>query len=1131
MSTKALLIGSTSGAAASGQGQWHVYDKITSFIEGIKAGVLKEGETLDVKKVETLISGMPTPWARAKLFGLAFKPVTDSKNNNTVITKYYEQLIEEWRGLITLLALYADTDRIKISEPVEMDTNAGVYDITAAFGRMLFDDRSLWCDQDALEKDKNAQPFIHLIYYKGKLVGGTSPYTGVFTGVCYDKLDSTDISAWYKDGKFQDPTKHLNSDQLQKLYLFVLNLSENVESFVNKIYGTDGETRKVALNNFIEQLKIWKKEIENKGSNLQDNGPIAKLSGLSVPFSLLFKSDVPVYLKTDGSFSFSFENGAEKLNDIQEILNDSDWVLGWTENSDEMNKLSDAPVYYLKVNNIEDNSSAYFTVPLSQKGISIFRNCLSSVLGYNVDGKSKIIGRISDDGEVLVVSMNIEIDGRQVALNQKEYKIDWVQDLGKVVVWPNFMSSAWNKYYLYSEFTHLAHEQFDPFFFDLTNNDRIVKDRLGGFLTARYQYSPSEPKPVNIDKLVEYPTNCSEDKPKYNIWCSDKPFGGLVTYTKDNGKEKNAGYMIIRHDKVKDFSNDAIMDSAEVGIDFGSNNTCIYYKRSSQNDPKPVQFLNFRTVLVGKENENPRSNANADELFFFTNFSAENGQFKSWLHEHDSQFVSNNTAAEIAGGVPVNRPNVQVVDMDEYAITTQVGKLNYNMKWLNDDAGLNKKGAFLKSLWLQTCAFLYINKITPNKLYWSYPGAMMESDINNLDKRLESLTKILPISNVKVSLEDPNTEAEAVCKYALSQNFGLSNDNIFLGIDVGGSTSDILLIAKDPTDGNRETLLNESSVRLAAGVFFGAVKNSDSFRNALVKYHESAVNKNVFVSDIKEVVGNAGKAPYFLNCIFDQLKPEDYDQFYDSIANNSKQIFAIPAYVTGLLLFYSGMLIGNVVKEKNLDRISRVTVMAFGKGGRLFHWLNAISSRSMKKYYQNCLNAGAEIISGKSFDVTYEDSIADRCKTEVAYGLCLHERFKSTDDNVLKSDICGETGVKYLSESNEEISIETASRLDAKYFEELSRLDFTGTSNFEKFVSIFIKYVSEETDIYRSAETVLRSDIASLRDDIANFIKRDDEYKKAESQKRNGGAFAFHQPIIIAEGAAFLRKFIDKVFG
>ena len=61
------------------------------------------------------------------------------------------------------------------------------------------------------------------------------------------------------------------------------------------------------------------------------------------------------------------------------------------------------------------------------------------------------------------------------------------------------------------------------------------------------------------------------------------------------------------------------------------------------------------------------------------------------------------------------------------------------------------------------------------------------------------------------------TEAEAVCSYAMSQEFGLNSNNMFLGIDVGGSTSDILLIAKNPQNNNRYSLFRESSVRLAAG--------------------------------------------------------------------------------------------------------------------------------------------------------------------------------------------------------------------------------------------------------------------------------------------------------------------------
>lgn len=173
---------------------------------------------------------------------------------------------------------------------------------------------------------------------------------------------------------------------------------------------------------------------------------------------------------------------------------------------------------------------------------------------------------------------------------------------------------------------------------------------------------------------------------------------------------------------------------------------------------------------------------------------------KSWLHEHDSRYNCYNQSEEVAGGVPVNRPNVIVREMDEFEIKTQAGILHYNMKWLDNQKGLEKKKAYLKSIWLQACAFLYKNKICPEEISWSHPGSMMESDINDYDKIFNDLIKINPITAGRkptINADFP-TEAEVVCSFALSQDFGLSGNNMFLGIDVGGSTSDILLLAKDP---------------------------------------------------------------------------------------------------------------------------------------------------------------------------------------------------------------------------------------------------------------------------------------------------------------------------------------------
>ena len=137
-------------------------------------------------------------------------------------------------------------------------------------------------------------------------------------------------------------------------------------------------------------------------------------------------------------------------------------------------------------------------------------------------------------------------------------------------------------------------------------------------------------------------------------------------------------------------------------------------------------------MLVGQETMVSDRVAELDELLFFSNYESSNGQFKSWLQEHDGRTNQFTQMDEIAGGVPVNRPNVQVNKMTDRIIETQAGVLHYNMKWLNDNLGLQKKRAFIKSLWLQTCAYLFTNDILPTSIKWSYPGAMMMRDVNDL---------------------------------------------------------------------------------------------------------------------------------------------------------------------------------------------------------------------------------------------------------------------------------------------------------------------------------------------------------------------------------------------------------------
>lgn len=731
------------------------------------------------------------------------------------------------------------------------------------------------------------------------------------------------------------------------------------------------------------------------------------------------------------------------------------------------------------------------------------------------------------DAGMLSVSLVVEIDGESVTLNDREYNIHWVQNQGKVIAWPNFVSEKWNKYYLFSEFTDTDTEQFLPLY---KTKGEILKTIDGQFLTSRYEPTPEEEKQVDIKKLVTFPSGQSDNLPKYNIIASNKPMCGLYAVVRVTGKTMGAGFLMMRQDVVKDLTSVDMNSPAVVGVDFGSNNTCLFYNANDRG-ARPMVFGNYRAVLVGRENNDKRAVAENNELLFFTNYPSENGQLKSWLHEHDSRYVGPNQSEEVAGGVPVNRPNVRVQEMNEFEIKTQAGTLHYNMKWLDNDKGREKKRAFLKSIWLQACAFLYTNRIRPEEIFWSFPGSMMPSDRDELERIYEDLCKITPFGRKPELPGDFITEAEAVCSYAMSQDFGLSGNNMFLGIDVGGSTSDILLIAKNPQDSNKPSLFRESSVRLAAGVFFDAVIKSEQFRQALVDFHEGH-NTNVHIENIKDVLTHPDKAPYFLNNIFDQLKTqEEYDVFYDSLAANAKFVFTIPAYVCGLLLFYSGMLIGKSIKENRLGNIEKVDLLPFGKGGRIFHWLrHATSTRTTNEFYNNCVNTGLKLVMPESnVKVTYREEIENDNKTEVARGLC-EQKELAVVSTLSDSDICGETGVTFLRDGVN-ITIAPDEEVTGDQFaDDMSNFDFSGVQNFEKYMDLFIDFVSKRTNLYKKADEQLRDELDDLPNRIIPFCTSDQEYKKASRNSKNGDGFHYHQPIIIAEGACFLKSLVRKVF-
>jgi hypothetical protein len=1146
---RAKLIKSTEGTKLNPEGKWYVHDQIKPFIQGIITG------DLDINQVSsTLISGVPTPWARAKLFWFAFDYLQRQDANITTsgLIEFYSILRDEWKGLIALIALYPD--RVSFSEPVYMNPKNDLSEISGAFGRMLLDDADIWTDQQKKRSNPDELPYIQLLKYNGQIIGGTSPFSIIFPGVEYANLQHASDIHWYRNGKFEDPMRYLDKDKQQKLYLFIKNVNGNFAQYEENV-NIGRPNNKLDLSGLKSFLREWQQSIEKKENNLQKNGTVAKYSNLAMPYKALLDSHQKVYQLQDGSFTF--DEPADKtlikaiLSDLQNILKEDKTILGWFESTDHNNPLSKAAVYYLKVNDIRDteNPTKYFALPLSMEGIQMFTQQLNRLVSHQ-DSKFNIIGKISDQGN-LIVDLTVNIDNQPYKLNSKEYEIEWATPNNKVIMWPDFVSDNWDAYYLYSEYPlSIQGVKFVPFYKRGQEQKIITIERNHGNDVQRlvvYSNSPDDhirDGELEITNLITYPAGqVSQDMHKYEVIKSNRPVAGLEIRIENAGKSQIAGYLIVKNPgdvtmgnkKIVDLTTEDITREAIVGIDFGSNNSCVHYtlKTAANNGASPIEFRNRRLALVGIDAESGAT-AERDELLFFSNESTPNGQIKSWLHEHDNRYVGANKDKEIAGGVAVNEKNILVKEMDKEKITTQAGILHYNMKWLSDIAGLSKKTAYLKALWLSICADLYAQKCRPAELHWSFPGSMSSTDLNQYNSiysaQLPSLTPVFDKTHskrLKPTTILEQTEAESVCKYALSRDYGLNN-NMFIGIDVGGSTSDILLLAKDIEKNNVPRLYKQSSVRIAAGVFFDAVIQSATFRKAIYDYHES--QRRIKVENIKEILSAGHKAPFYLNSVFDQLTDDDFSAFYAYIGREAPFAYAIPAYVTGLLVSYAGKLCAKTIKENNLTAVREVHLLPFGKGGRLFHWLQTIpGSNTTNTYYEECFKKGFGENAG-AIHLKYRNDITSDNKSEVSKGLAVDTELIYDRNIRFTSDIFAEKNIRYL-RNGQFITFDEEDVVADEYFEKIGQFEFPEKlENFEIFLQTFIDFVGHKAGLVRDI-AVLENRSKELPNFLSAFIENDAEYKKARNAKQQTNRFEYRFPIFIAEGLCYLEKIlIPEIF-
>lgn len=732
--------------------------------------------------VAAMVSGIPTVFARANMFNTALSYSSSIKGSTSALNQYYLGLVDEWRGAIACIALDSNaidvrTIELGYSDGKDYKDTANIYEPKGAFGNMLFERKQAWCSQKSSQNEK-VLPFINVIKINGKVVAGTSPDTLLFTSANY-KLAQGKPYVDVATGKFTDPQKsNLSAEQWLSLYAYVDNLIKKIPALAN-YYTPVGKKSLVDYSNVSQNLTTWLKEIKDniikKGYDLE-NASALPVNSFKEPFDKIFNFTDELYGR-EGIISQVNESGkAISFNPEKLLLEKNAEIariplpMDYSRNPE---KLSELSIYVLKASRLGKEGYAFFAIPLSELGIKVFGQNIGLLLGQDRTGqsiKSQLQASFDEQHNTLDVKLTIITEDNKKKPINVTYKVRSEMIHKKdLVLWPNFISKQWNRYFFYSEIPHNVQTEDCPFRavpFVGDENTRtfdVICDVDNNFKYLAKDGHVIEDDKTNA-KLHIVADNISGSKYQYEIYESSHPFKGVRLTTTN----KESGYILIRYAREAGkrmpwnrLEETRELREAHLGIDFGSTNTSVaYYDTVKREDPQGITFTDLRVSLLCDMHGKDTPITIENSLFFFQGQKLRSNAIKSILALQDFKRFPTNASQdslrkkEVSGGFPCFCKNLPVTSIQDDKINVEfvngtgtIATLIHNMKWSDQESDKAHKMAFLSSLLLQIYAQLFTDDVVPVKLKWSYPSAMGDSLVKDYDLIWSNLKDLCPVTD------------------------------------------------------------------------------------------------------------------------------------------------------------------------------------------------------------------------------------------------------------------------------------------------------------------------------------------------------------------------------------------------
>ena len=1274
MSNKPLVIKVKAASIPNGTpGKW---EDLSGNIEKFTADIETPAIDRD-SDISAQVSGIPTAYARANLFKSALQSYGKSKDSIDLnLNAFYEMLSSEWRGLIACIAL--DYSRLKservylaFSDGKELKDTSNIYEPKGTFGNMLFHRKPLWClkDEDTDEQHRGI-PFIDIIKYDGKVVGATSPESLLFTSCAY-KVAQTENRPWvdFKTGKFKDPLESSDLDQTQTLQLYayvdylIEGLQNDGKSGINGLaayYSFLDYNLAPKYDNILSNLSTWRKEIEAYATQKKfklEAASVPPINLFDTPFDIAFNYKDELY-GMDGVLYNTAQDRGVFFNPKELLLPDNARIARLIFKGPKKNDPSQFPVYVLAADKKDDpGAKAYFSLPLSALGIKVFGKNIGALVEpmatkANVPSRLTAIYNPNEEKNNLEVTLHLVLNDGRTKEMKATYTCGGDIDGRNLIMWPNFISKKWHRYFMYSELPHNVNLKDYPF--------------------QAVPFVEDDEQHVETTLHIVADSATADNPYKYEIYECNQPFKG-VKFNLPDGNE--AGCLLIKYTTTSDnpcIAQDKLgiqdnnLKGTTLGVDFGSTNTSIAYLDPLDQQAKGIQFTNRRISLLRAGEEDNDKVANESHLFFFQSNPLLSNAIKSTLTTHDSRRVSKDSnetqeisrfEKEVKGGFPCfsrNLPLAQVAPTARTIMlaTAECGEIKqaYNMKWDDDERNIAYKKAFLRSLLLQVYAELFCKDLFPKKLKWSYPSSMSESLLRNYNTIWSALPTVNPLNDVnnhkpvvadpsyqlKVStfgynLQNNTTSASStppsgsapadfsalsgiegignnpllggnILGTAPTQTFGnntfLNNssnmleenkekqepvfakdddtkqfsfnpiklvdendfqsmteasavanylnvkaddrDALTICFDIGGSTCDISALCQLQTpEGARLTMIKQNSIHFAAQLVGEATSHCPTFQKVLLSTCEEFGLKIQGLNQ-GENRYSSSTASYYFEQMVDRLDAQQLPFFYKKISTSCSELMCADIYVTGLIIYYAGLLARKLIKQvRNStecrwtgDKKPKVLITFAGKGARIMEWLGITTTTELAtQFYQAMFIKGLGQTDAGTYisalDIAFPKTLSNEVKFEVSKGLAMETTTLMRPQDCDPIEVIGEEGFTIEDAQGNILSLNADNSITAAMMASLGD-KFYGNSSagprFQDFLNLFLQ-VAQQYFGLRFKPEMLMDAVQNMG--LLSFIRDTPEYLHA----RRAEQFDFVSPILILEGLKFYKDFLLKNIG